>query len=178
MFSRHADCRNIHQNCPLHVDFYIMSQFVLVPHSRGPMLTFHGVWQFEEVLSSQMKSGFLCAGQMSWTTNTGAFYWWRVECAGVATCWDLLLLHKSNTITSCGSMIQHFSEPPECKKNLFQNELLARIIQGNPTLKPCSRKCSIWTPLLPLCEMIHNCCCDVKMALFKNRRCRQNCFAV
>lgn len=68
--------------------------------------------------------------QMSWTTNTGAFYWWRVECAGVATCWDLLLVHKSNTITSCGSMIQHFSEPPECEKKSFPERTISQNNTG------------------------------------------------
>ncbi len=40
-------------------------QFVVVTDLSGQMLTFDGVWHFEEVFSSRMNPGFHCTGQMA-----------------------------------------------------------------------------------------------------------------
>ncbi len=88
-------------------------QFVVITDLSGQMLTFYGIWHFEEVFSSWMNPGFHCTGQMQttcmvscgcqrcgssgpwwrWsygmgmrmlcTTDTGAFYWWRLECTEI-----------------------------------------------------------------------------------------------
>ncbi len=43
----------------------ICLQFVVVTDLSGQMLTFDGIWHFEEVSSSRMNPGFHCTGQMA-----------------------------------------------------------------------------------------------------------------
>ncbi len=83
---------------------------------------------------------------MLWTTNKGAFYWWRFECRDTVTrSWGPLLCHSSTTITSCCKDLctipGSWKHPSSCMASILTGRVTHWVCLGSAYTTVCSSSC-------------------------------------